>query len=62
MRIKDLDLKERRLHIYQAKGNKGRVVQFPECLTPALERQLSVAKAMHAHDLTMKPSSAREFV
>jgi integrase len=42
MRIKDLDLKER-LHIYQAKGNKGRVVPFPECLTPALERQLSVA-------------------
>jgi site-specific recombinase XerD len=52
LRIKDLDLKERQLHIYQAKGNKGRVVQFPECLTAALERQLSVAKAMHARDLT----------
>jgi site-specific recombinase XerD len=54
MRIKDVDLKGRRFHIYQAKGNKGRVVQFPECLTPALERQLEVAKAMHAHDLTKR--------
>lgn len=54
MRIKDLDLKARRLHIYQAKGNKGRVVPFPECLAPALERQLSVARAMHAHDLTKR--------
>jgi site-specific recombinase XerD len=51
LRIKDLDLKERRLHVYQAKGNKGRVVRFPECLASALERQLSVAKSMHAHDL-----------
>jgi len=52
LRIKDLDLKQRRLHLYQTKGNKGRVVQFPECLTAALERQLSVAKTVHAHDFT----------
>ena len=54
LRIKDLDLKERRLFIHQAKGNKGRVVQFPECLTAALERQLTVAKALHSYDLTKR--------
>ena len=32
LRIKDVDLKNRRLYIYQSKGNKGRVVLFPECL------------------------------
>jgi site-specific recombinase XerD len=50
LRIKDLDLKGRRFHIHQAKGNKGRVVSFPECLTAALERQLVFAKAVHGHD------------
>jgi site-specific recombinase XerD len=50
LRVKDLDLTNRRLYIYQAKGNKGRIVQFPECLKPALELQLAVAKAQHAHD------------
>ena len=52
LRIKDLDLKNRRLYIHQAKGNKGRVVQFPECLAAPLERQLSVAKALHSNDVT----------
>ena len=32
LRLKDLDLKERRLYICQAKGNKGRVVPLPEGL------------------------------
>ncbi len=50
LRIKDLDLKTKRLHIHQAKGNKGRVVSFPECLSGALERQLVAAKALHAQD------------
>jgi site-specific recombinase XerD len=54
LRIKDLDLKARRLHIHQAKFNKGRVVQFPDCLTAALERQLSVAKATHSQDLSKR--------
>ena len=54
LRIKDLDLKNRRLFIHQAKGNKGRVIQFPECLTTALEGQLATAKALHLHDLTKR--------
>ena len=45
LRIKDLDLKQRRLYIYQSKGNKGRVVIFPECLSASLERQLALAKS-----------------
>jgi site-specific recombinase XerD len=51
LRIKDLDLVRHRLHIHQAKGNCGRVVLFPECLLPALERQLAVARAVAAQDL-----------
>ena len=50
LRIKDVDLKQSRLYVYQAKGNKGRVVLFPKCLTEPLERQLVVAKAMATHD------------
>ena len=45
LRLKDLDLPKRRLHIHQSKGNKGRVVLFPECLAPPLERQMAVARA-----------------
>jgi len=50
LRIKDLDLPKRRLHIHQSKGNKGRVVLFPNCLVPALERQLALARALAAED------------
>jgi site-specific recombinase XerD len=50
LRIKDLDLKGRRLQLHQSKGNKGRVVLFPECLSGALERQLIFAKALHGQD------------
>jgi len=45
LRIKDIDLKQRRLYLYQSKGGKGRVVLFPECLAQPLERQLALAKA-----------------
>ena len=51
LRIKDLDLKGRRLHIHQSKGNKGRVVLFPHCLTDSLEQQIVVAKAVAAQDV-----------
>jgi site-specific recombinase XerD len=54
LRLKDLDLKGRRLHIHQAKGNKGRAVQFPECLASPLERQLVLARAVHEHDLAKR--------
>ena len=53
LRIKDLDLKQGRLYIYQAKGNKGRVVLFPRCLAEPLERQLFKARSIAAQDHTM---------
>jgi Phage integrase, N-terminal SAM-like domain/Phage integrase family len=54
LRIKDLDLKNRRLHIHQSKGNKGRIVNFPDCLSAHLERQLVLAKAVAAQDLAKR--------
>jgi hypothetical protein len=54
LRIKDVDLKQRRLYIHEAKGSKGRVILFPECLGPSLERQLVLAKAVAAQDLAQR--------
>jgi site-specific recombinase XerD len=50
LRIKDVDLKQSRLHLHHAKGNKGRVVVFPSCLSSALQHQLAVAKAVAQQD------------
>jgi integrase len=50
LRIKDVDLRAGRLYVYQAKGNKGRVVLFPKCLTEPIERQIVSAKVMAAQD------------
>jgi len=54
LRIKDVDLKQRRLYVHQSKGNKGRVVLFPECLCASLERQLALAKALAAQDMARR--------
>ena len=51
LRIKDLDLKQGRLYVYQVKCNKGRVVLFPSCLAEPLRLQLLVANALAAQDL-----------
>ena len=50
LRIKDVDLREDRLYVYQAKGNKGRVVPFPKCLRDPIERQMALAKVLAAED------------
>jgi integron integrase len=50
LRIKDVDLREDRLYVYQAKGNKGRVVPFPKCLKDPIERQMALAKVLAAED------------
>jgi len=50
LRIKDVDLNEARLYVYQSKGGKGRVVLFPRCLAEPLERQMLVAKNVAAQD------------
>jgi site-specific recombinase XerD len=54
LRVKDLDLNRRRLLIHQSKGNKGRVVVFPECLAAGLQRQLATAKAQAAQDFAKR--------
>jgi integron integrase len=50
LRIKDVNLKESKLYVYQAKGGKGRVVLLPACLTGALEQQMTVAKRVAEQD------------
>jgi integron integrase len=50
LRIKDVDLREARLYVFQAKGNKGRVVLLPPCLREPMERQLRLAKSLAAQD------------
>ena len=43
-------IREDRLYVYQAKGNKGRVVPFPKCLKDPIERQMALAKFLAAED------------
>jgi hypothetical protein len=43
LRIKDVDLRSSKLYVYRSKGGKGRVVQFPSCLTQPLQEQLNAA-------------------
>jgi integron integrase len=50
LRIKDVDLKEAKLYLYQAKGGKGRVVAFPSCLASALQQQMIVARLVAQQD------------
>lgn len=50
LRIKDVDLKEARLYLYQAKGGKGRMVPFPRCMTGAMQQQMLVARRVAEHD------------
>lgn len=50
LRIKDVDLQNSKLYVYQAKGGKGRVLLFPACLAAALEKQMAFAKYVAAQD------------
>ncbi len=50
LRIKDVDLRESKLYVYQAKGGKGRVVLFPACLSAALQKQMDIAKHVAEQD------------
>ncbi len=50
LRLKDVDLKNSRLTIRQAKGDKDRVVSLPCSLSAAVERQMAVAAAVAAQD------------
>ena len=50
LRIKDVDFKESKFYVYQAKGGKGRVVLFPNCLTGPLQQQMAVAQHIAKQD------------
>lgn len=50
LRIKDVDLKESRLVIRQAKGNKDRVVPLPCSLVKLISSQIAYAKSVAAKD------------
>lgn len=51
IRIKDIDLADRSLSIYEGKGDKDRQVAIPEILVPGLEKQIARATALAALDI-----------
>ncbi len=54
LRIKDVKIDRRELHIKAAKGKKDRVVRLPDCLVPEILRQIEVAKVTHERDTREK--------
>lgn len=50
LRVKDVDLRQNRLYVHHAKGSKGRVVPFPNCLAEPLQTQLVVARKRAEQD------------
>lgn len=51
LRVKDLDFERNLIVVRQSKGNKDRVVPFPNFLKSSLKKQLEKAKAFHDKDL-----------
>lgn len=51
LRVMDLDFEQRQLMVRRGKGNKDRVTMLPDCLHPALQRQLDYARSLHQRDL-----------
>ena len=52
VRIKDLDLDRREVLIREAKGSRDRVSVIPASLTPKLQDQIEVRRALHDSDLS----------
>ena len=51
LRVKDIDLDNRRIEIHQSKGGKSRVVPMPEEIVDELRRLMDSRRALHEHDL-----------
>lgn len=51
LRIKDVKIERRELHIKAAKGNKDRVVRLPECLVSEIVRHMEAARIVHERDV-----------
>ena len=54
LRIKDLDVNRRQIHIWDAKGSKDRLVQFPEILRQAVALQIESVKSIWKNDVAGK--------
>ena len=59
LRVKDLDLGERRLTVRHGKGGKDRVTMVPEVLVGQLERQIENVRILHARDVTSRRAAGR---
>lgn len=53
LRVKDVDLTLRTIHVKCAKGKKDRVTLFPEKLIRPLSQQLQWRKSLHDYDLSL---------
>lgn len=51
LRLHDLDLERRMIHIRQAKGHKDRIVPLPQALLPLLKQQIESTMHWHAVDV-----------
>ena len=51
LRVQDLDLEYRRIHVHQAKGKKDRYVPLPDRLADALREQIRLVARRHEADL-----------
>ena len=51
LRIKDLSFERKQIAIRNSKGEKSRVVGFPECLHAAVQRQIESMKVLWRHDV-----------
>ena len=53
LRVKDVEFQRREILVRDGKGTKDRVTVLPENLILPLQEQLSRARALHQHDLSM---------
>ncbi len=51
LRIKDISFERRQIAIRNSKGEKSRVVGFPECLHPAVQGQIDSMTVLWRHDV-----------
>lgn len=51
IRIKDISFERRQITIHGAKGEKGRIVGFPECLHESARRQIASMRVLWKHDV-----------
>lgn len=68
LRVKDIDFGNNYIQIFNAKGNKSRMVMLPQSLKPQLIHHLQKVKAIHDYDLshgngrtTMPDALARKY-